>query len=299
MLDFRHRTFLALCTTGSFTKAAEELHITQPAVSQHLKYLEEYYECKLYEMVRRNLRLTPQGELLKEYAMTVFSDSTHLKDYISAPTPATMEFSFGATLSIAEYVMPEILSRLLGRHPEMKFSMSVANTERLLDRLNHGELDFILVEGVFDKSEYDATLFSLEQFVPVCSSSSVYARKEVDFQDITESRLILREKGSGTREILENILHEHNYSLHAFQKVIEIGNMAAIKQMVSRNLGITFLFEVAAKKEIEEGSLSVIRIPCFSEQREFNFVMLKDSFFRSRYMEIFAMLKETFQEMRA
>lgn len=250
-------------------------------------------------MVRRSLRLTPQGELLKEYAMTVYSDSTHLKDYISAPRPATMTFSFGATLSIGEYVMPEILARLLAQYPEMKISMSVANTERLLDRLNHGELDFILVEGVFDKSEYDATLFSRERFIPVCSPRSDYSRQDVAFRDIAGSRLILREKGSGTREILENILHEYNYSLHAFEKLIEIGNMAAIKHLVARDLGITFLFEVAAKKEIEQGALSIIRIPGFSEQREFNFVILKDSFFRARYLEIFELLKQTFLEMRA
>ncbi len=299
MLDFRHQTFLALCANGSFTKAAEELHITQPAVSQHLKYLEEYYNCKLYEMVGRTLKLTSQGKMLREYATTVSSDSMHLKKTMTASKTATKEFSFGATLSIGEYVMPEILSRLLSQHPEMKFSMTVANTERLLDRLNHGDLDFILVEGVFDKSEYDATLFSMERFVPVCSPLSEYAEQIIDFPELGKNRLILREKGSGTREILENILHEHNYSLHAFDRLIEIGNMAAIKQLVSRNLGVTFLFEVAAKKEIEEGLLSVIRIPAFSEEREFNFVMLKNSFFRSRYMEIFDMLTTTFLEIRS
>lgn len=292
MLDFRHQTFLALCSCRSFTKTAELLHITQPAVSQHIKYLEEFYECKLFDIVNRNIRLTHQGELLKEFTMTVFSDSKHFKENISSVQTDTMQFSFGATLSIGEYVMPEILSSLLTKYPEMKIHMSVANTQVLLERLNNGELDFIVVEGLFDKSEYDSTLFSLEKFIPVCSPESEFANEEVGFKELTKSRLILRERGSGTREIFENILQKNNFSLHAFDKMIEIGNMAAIKKMVSNGLGITFLFEVAGKREIEDGSLSVINIPGFSEQREFNFVMLKNSFFRERYMIIYELLKQ-------
>ena len=297
MLDFRHETFLTLCSCSSFTKTAELLHITQPAVSQHIKYLEEFYGCKLFDTSNRKIRLTHQGELLKELAMTVFSDSKHFKENIRSVKTDTMQFSFGATLSIGEYVMPDILSRLLAKYPEMKIHMSVANTKVLLERLNNGELDFIVVEGLFDKSEYDSTLFSLENFVPVCSPKSEFANREIGFQELTKSRLILRERGSGTREIFENILQENNYSLHAFEKMIEIGNMAAIKKMVSNGLGITFLFEVAGKKEIEAGNLSVIHIPGFSEQREFNFVLLKNSFFRERYMTVYELLKRTFNEM--
>ncbi len=298
MLDFRHQTFLTLCSCNSFTKAAELLHITQPAVSQHMKYLEEFYQCKLFDIVNRTIKLTHQGELLKEFAMSVFSDSKHFKENISSVQTGTMQFSFGATLSIGEYVMPEILSRLLTQYPEMKIHMSVANTQVLLERLNNGELDFIVVEGLFDKLEYDSSLFSLEKFIPVCSPESEFANREVDFQEITRSRLILRERGSGTREIFENILQKNNYSLHAFEKMIEIGNMAAIKKMVSNGLGITFLFEVAGEREIKDGSLSVINIPGFSEQREFNFVLLKNSFFRERYMTIYKLLKKKLDEIK-
>ncbi len=296
MLDFRHETFLTLCSCNSFTKAAELLHITQPAVSQHIKYLEEFYGCKLFDTSNRKIILTNQGKLLKEFAMTVFSDSKHFKENISSVNTDAMQFSFGATLSIGEYVMPDILSHLLTKYPNMKIHMSVANTHVLLERLNNGELDFIVVEGLFDKSDYEAKLFSLEKFIPVCSPQSEFADKEVSFQEITKSRLILREQGSGTREIFEIILQKNSYSLQAFAKIIEIGNMAAIKKMVSNGLGITFLFEVAAKSEIENESLSIINIPGFYEQREFNFVLLKQSFFRDRYMKIYELMKQTFIE---
>lgn len=298
MLDFRHETFLTLCSCGSYTKAADLLHITQPAVSQHIKYLEDFYGCILFDKSNRQLKLTHQGELLKEYTMTVSADSKHIKENISAVNMDTMQFSFGATLSIGEYVMPEILSVLLTKYPEMKIHMSVANTRALLEQLNNGELDFIVVEGLFDKSHYDSTLFSNERFIPVCSPESEFVNSEVIFKQITKSRLILREQGSGTREIFENILQKKNYSLQSFDKVIEIGNMAAIKKMVADNIGITFLFEVAAKKEIDNGTLSVMSILDFSEEREFNFVLLKNTFFRERYMKFYELMKHTLCEIR-
>lgn len=296
MLDFRHETFLALCSCGSFTKAAERLHITQPAVSQHIKYLEEYYGCKLFDTSNRRIRLTRQGELLKEFAITVFSDSQHLKENLRTFQADAIHLSFGATLSIGEYVMPAILSRVLERYPDMTFHMTVANTKALLEQLNEGELDFILVEGLFDKTQYETTLFSRENFIPVCSPKAELADESIRFEDLKNSRLILREQGSGTREIFEHILEDRNYSLHTFEKIIEIGNMAAIKQMVAGGLGITFLFEVAAKQEIESGRLARINITDYFEQREFNFVTLKNSFFREQYRQIYQILGRAFRE---
>lgn len=297
MLDFRHETFLTLCSCGSFTRAAENLHITQPAVSQHIKYLEDYYGCKLFDTTGKKIKLTESGELLREFAVTVSSDAKHLKTNIALSQTADMQFSFGATLSIGEYVMPGILASVLSGCPDMKIHMTVANTQILLDKLNHGLLDFIVVEGLFDKSEYDTTLFSLENFVPICSPASRYAAGSVSFGELVGSRIILRERGSGTREIFENLLQKNNYSLHAFDNITEIGNMAAIKKMVSNNLGITFMFEVAAKNEIDCGSLAVIDIAGFHEVREFNFVILKNSFFRNRYMKILELLKQNANDL--
>ncbi|MDO5650263.1 MAG: LysR family transcriptional regulator [Gallicola sp.] len=296
MLDFRHETFLAICSSSSFTKAAEMLHITQPAVSQHIKYLEDHYGCKLLDTSNRKISLTPEGEVLKDFATTVYSDSQHLKESFTRIKKEAVHFSFGATLSIGEYVMPTILSRLLVDCPDISFHMTVANTKSLLEQLNHGDLDFLLIEGLFDKTHYETSLFRRENFIPVCSPSAEYAYRTIPFESLRASRLILREEGSGTREIFEHILEDRNYSLKQFHQIIEIGNMSAIKEMVSNNLGITFLFEVAAQKEIKEGKLAKIDILDFAEEREFYFVTLKNSFFRDQYVEIFQRLKELSKE---
>lgn len=296
MLENRHRTFLALCRYESFTKAAEHLHITQPAVSQHLKYLEEYYDCQLIDTSNRKIKLTQEGKLLKGFTTTVYADAQHFKENLQAlKTEEILPFNFGATLTIGEYVMPDILSKLLKKFPEMTFHMTVANTQVLQEQLNNGELDFIIVEGLFDKAKYDTTRFSIENFIPVCAADSHLANREVTFEELLQERLILREVGSGTRDIFEHILKEHNYLLDRFEKIIEIGNKTAIKQMVANDLGITFLFEEAVKKELAAGELVEINLSSFSGKREFNFVTLKNSFFQEHYLEVYELMQKEFR----
>lgn len=286
MLDFRHHTFLTLCASQSFTKTAELLNMTQPAVSQHIRYLEEVYGCLLVDTANRKIRITEEGERLKAYATTVFSDYRHFRDQLGSGDAGKWNFRFGATMSIGEYVMPPILARLLLQHPEAKIQMTVANTHDLLEKLRQGELDFLLVEGLFDKSAYDSLLFRREPFLPVCAGPSLWANQQVDFPQITGSRLILREPGSGSREILENLLQKNNYSLQAFDKIVEIGSIGAMKQLVAQGAGITFLFAVTAKEEIENKTLAPMAIPGFCEEREFNFVFLKNTYFRDSLLSV-------------
>ena len=163
-----------------------------------------------------------------------------------------------------------------------------------MEKLRKGEIDFAVVEGVFDKSDYHSMLFSLEKFVPVCAPKSFLANQKVDFSEILQSSLIIREEGSGTRQIFENILKQYNYSINSFKNFIEIGNMAAIKNLVASNIGITFLYEIVAQKEIQQGQLSKIDIFGFDITREFNFVFLKDSVFQSKYIEYYNKMKEAF-----
>lgn len=294
MIDFRHETFLALCNIKNYTKTAEYLHITQPAVTQHIQYLEEKYHCKLFHYENKKLHLTFQGDQLRKFLIRIVADTTHFKRNIEGKDPSEESIIFGATLSIGEYLMPNVLTELILSKPGLKIHMEVGNTQVLLEKLWKGEIDFAIVEGFFDKSNYHSILFNLEKFIPVCAPHSILANKTVNLDEILQSTLVLREKGSGTREILENILKQYNYALDSFKNIIEIGNMSAIKKLVANNIGISFLYEIVAKKEIENGDLSKIDISGFDISREFNFVFLKGSYYESRYMEYFHMIKEAY-----
>lgn len=283
MIDFRLKTFLTLCKVLNYTKTAEILHITQPAVSQHIKYLESKYNVKLFNYSGKTLNLTESGELLYNFLLAMDSSSQRIKEKISKPNNKNLPITFGTTLTISEYTMNNLLPKLLLDYPKLNITMEVGNTKNLLNQLANGDIDFAILEGHFDKSQYETYFFSLESFIGVCSPLHKFANKNVDFEDILKERLILREKGSGTRNIFEQILYEHNFTMNAFKRIIQVGNMTVIKNLVCKNLGITFLYKEAVKKEIEEESLVQINLTDFQVNREFNFVYLKDSLHHNEY----------------
>jgi DNA-binding transcriptional LysR family regulator len=291
MLDFRHETFLALCKIRSYTKTAEALHITQPAVTQHIKALEAHYGNRLFTYADKALKLTEHGELLYKFASTVASDSDTMTKTLRKKDLSDPPILFGATLSIGQYIMPDILKQLIVEKPNTRISMLVENTHHLLDKLDQGEIQFALIEGLFDKSSYHTELFDTEPFIAVCSKNSPLVNKQLSFQELIKSHLIVREQGSGTREIFEHILQGHNLSVSSFSKLTEIGNMEAIKQLVKGGLGITFLYQAAAKKELLEGDLKQLEIAELNDQHELNFVFLKNSQYASDFLALLDIFK--------
>lgn len=293
MLDFRIETFLTLCQIGSYTKTAEMLHITQPAVSQHIKYLEQYYNTKLFYYESKALLLTEKGKLLQDFALTMRADSSHLLNILSLKNEKQMPIIFGATLTIGEYVMPTILAGVMKQYPDLHITMSVDNTQVLLKKLKSGIIDFAFLEGYFDKASYDGAVLSEEKFIPVCSNKSKLAGRKIKFDDILGERLILREKGSGTRDIFEHLLCMHNLKLDNFKSVCEIGNMSAIKRLVFDDFGITFMYKAAVNAELISGDLMEVDIDGYSGFGEFNFVFLKNSLHQAEYMKWFNHFKNT------
>lgn len=284
MIDFRLKTFLTLCKVLNYTKTAEILHITQPAVSQHIKYLEDSYNVKLFNYIGKNLELTEAGEILYNYTLAMKTSSDRIKLILSSPQHGNYPITFGSTLTIGEYTMSNLLSKLLLDFPNINVTMKVGNTKVLLDKLRDGKIDFAILEGHFDKSEYNSIFFSQESFIGVCSPEHYFANQNISFQDIFNEPLILREKGSGTRDIFEQILYEHNITMKSFKHITQIGNINVIKELVKKNLGITFLYKEAVKAELANGSLVKINLKDFDVEREFNFVFLKDSLHYTEYL---------------
>lgn len=292
MLDFRIYTFLELCKTLSYTKTAEKLHMTQPAVTQHIKFLEEFYKNKLFLYSGRTLSLTEYGKLLHRYLVAMNSDSEKVREKILNLSSNNHTLNFGATLTIGEYVIPKVLRKLSSDYPEINVSISVKDTKLLLEKLENGDIEFLLVEGFFEKTKYDSFLFSKEEFVAVCSNKNRFSQGEFIFEDLLEERIIVREKGSGSRDIFEKILYDNNLSINDFNKKYEIENIKIIKEMVKNNAGITFIYKTAIEEEIKKGEITVIKLKNFHAEREFNFVFLKDSIHKQEYKNWFEFMKK-------
>ncbi len=276
MLDNRLETFLTLCETCNYTKTANKLSMTQPAVTQHIQFLENYYQVILISGKGKNFSLTKEGEALQQYVKTLKANSDRILPLVHRIKNQVKPLNFGATLTIGEYTIPPILYQMLKEDSETSISMFVENTHVLLKMLWEGKIDFALLEGHFNQNEFEFKLISNEEFIGVCSPENKIASITNDLQELLEQNLILREPGSGTRDILEQALYNQNLNSKDFKRKIEIGNMNVIKELCHKNIGITFMYREAVKKELSKGYLKEIPIRDFKISHPFNFVYLKN-----------------------
>lgn len=294
MMDPRQKTFLTLCELKSYTKTAQALFITQPAVTQHIQYLEKLYGTKLFCYNGKQLELTPKGELFHWYLLTQAADEKKICQLLRAKTGQERRLNFGVTLTIGEFIMPDILTRYLAQHPSHRVAMTTENTQTLLHDLKEGRIDFAILEGRFDKSKFGHTLLAREAFRAACAPDFPLPPRLSSLDELTDYPIIVREQGSGTRDLLENLLHGYNLSLEHFKRVLEIGNFRTIKQLVKEGFGITFAYEPVIRDLLKSGELRAVEIEGIALEREFNFVYLKGSRFEQEYLEFHAFCKSVY-----
>ena len=183
MLDFRMETFLAVCRYMNFTRAAEKLNITQPAVSQHIRFLEKHYNTKLFRYEGKKLELTEAGEILKNASLTMMHDETAMQDEMKRAGESE-ELRFGATRTVGDVLGGKMIFNYLEMYPNAHIHMIVENTRELLKKLDEGEIDFALVEGFFKKNEYDFQKYSEEPYIAVCSPDYPFKKKPKRIEDL-------------------------------------------------------------------------------------------------------------------
>lgn len=277
--DIKMETFIAVCEHQNFTRAANDLGLTQPAVSRQMKSLEEYYGVSLFRYEGKKLFLTAAGEILYHYAKVARCDEFRLREKLKEQTAKVLRF--GSTPTPGEFMIPRILAGYLREFPTSEVYMTIQNTESLLTKLNNGEIDIAIVEGNFPKRKYEYLLFSNENYSPVGSSRQEFSGGSIE--TLLSCTLIIREPGSGNREILEYSLKRHNISLSDFAGKIETNDIKVQKALVQQGCGIAFLFESAIEKEEK---LKVIPIDGFPLQHEMNIVWRKDSIFQEEYLDL-------------
>jgi DNA-binding transcriptional LysR family regulator len=295
MLDPRVETFLAVCETKSFTQAAATLHLSQPAVSQQVHALEAGYGTRLVRYSGRRLHLTAAGRALEKAATTVRNDDVLLRRQIAADETDELPLRFGVTMSIGEFVVARPLARLLELHPQADVRMEMANTNTLLERMRAGEINFALVEGFFDAREFDSETLSAERFIPVCAAGHAFARKPRHLADLLGEQVLVREPGSGTREVLERQLACRGLAVGDFGRTVQVGGMQAILQLLELDCGISFLYEAVVAERIEAGTLREIALDDFSVTHDFALVWERGSAYEETYREIWAEMRESYE----
>lgn len=286
MIDLRLLTFLTVAKTKSYTKAAEILNITQPAVSQHIKFLEDEYEVHLIKKYGKGFDLTEEGLILFKYAEEIEVLYKALEMKLKNRSGIIKTYNIGASMTIGGYILPYILGKYRRINQNINILLQVNNTKEILEKLIAGNINLAFVEGIFDKSKFKFKKYKEDELVLAVSPQHKFAIKEqVTVQEILEDNLILREKGSGTREVIENKFFELGFDINNSKKYMEIGDISAIKSLIELNLGYSIISRETIKKEILQGTIKEVPIRNVQIFREFNFVYFQDEEFIEEFIK--------------
>lgn len=286
MLDYRVETFLAVCQTKNYTRAAKQLNMTQPAVSQHIKYLEDYFGVKLFEIKGKQFSITSEGEEVYHLARILKLNIMKFKEHLLTNT-GSKEISLGATRTIGEFILPPIIAAYVKEYPNRIMKMKVDSAESLLEKVKYGEMDFAFIEGPFDETDFHAIEFMEEQYIPVCSPQFELANQEVNIEMLMKYPIILKEENRSSGSEIEQWLLQNNRSIDNFKAVHLVNNLPVIKEMVKKNIGISFLYETSVREELLRGSLVSIPIKNYDVKRKFKFVYRKFSSYDDEYLDFF------------
>lgn len=295
MIDYRLLTFIDVCETRSLTKTAKHLCLTQPAVTQHIKYLEEVYHTKLLVYEGKKMRVTEAGKSLLNYAHKTQALLKETENEIHEFKSKKATLNFGATLTIADYVMPPVMAAYMKQYPDVHLNVKVENTSSLIEALLKGESEFAFIEGYFDKEKFDHHLLKQDEFILVTAADAPI-NEVLTLEQLKQQRLIVRESGSGSRDILEKLLANANCSLTQFKQFDEIGSIQLLKQLVKQTKGITFIYKEAVKHELAAKELKQIEVENIRMNREFNFVYLKTSLQKEKYLKFLKFTKSILEE---
>ena len=253
-MDSKLQTFLTLCQTMNYRIAAEQLHLSQPAVTKQIQSLEQILQTKLFRYDGHTLHKTEACLLLERYAITQQYQFEELQ--LAIADKKRFNLRIGATKTIGDYVLIDAIKEYLS-DPSHELSLMVDNTMHLLQMLDENQLDFAVIEGAFSKTKYDSYLLRMEPFVGICAKNSPLCGQHISVEELLKQTIIVREKGSGTRRIFEERLAAVGYELSDFYREVSISSFVAIKALVAAGIGISFMYQSVISKENGIGTFAV------------------------------------------
>ena len=268
-------TFQAVAKHGSFVRAAEELHFSQPAVSAQIRHLEENLGVKLFDQIGRKTHLTQAGEELYLYSQKIFTiidETLEVMDALRSPHHGRL--SVGADTTVGSYVIPGLLGKFRQIYPDVEITLDVLNRLALVDAILNNRVEMAVMGSVPDDAPVEIEPFAFNPLVLVAAPSHRLAGlKNVPIEELGREHFLLREPGSGTRAAMEKALEEAGVPL---QVSMQVGNNSAIKQGVAAGLGIALISRVAIDMELETNRLVILDVEGFPIIRQWRLIHVKD-----------------------
>jgi DNA-binding transcriptional LysR family regulator len=260
MADKRLQVFHAVAKHLSFTKAADALFMTQPAVTFQIRQLEEQFDTRLFDRAQGRISLTPAGVLALQYAEKILALSGELESRMrEAGGQLGGPLLIGASMTVADYLLPQILGEFKARYPAVVPRLLVANSEKVQERVAERALDVGFIEGDSRLPSLASEVCCEDELQVVCAPSHALARHSaIAPQLLTEHAYISREPGSGTREVIDRFLEKSGLATDALQVVMEAGSPEAIKGLAATGLGFAIMSRATVTNEARLGELATI-----------------------------------------
>ncbi len=288
MADRRLQVFHAVAKYGSFTRAAEHLFMTQPAVTFQIKQLEEHYDTRLLERGHGKVSLTPAGEIVFVYAERILDLSQELESRVSELTDELAgTLSIGTSTTIAAYWLPQLLESFKRKYPRVMPRVVVGNSQLTEDRVAARELDLGLIEIASDQPAIERRTAARDELLVICQPGHpLSGMHTLTARDLLEHPFITRDPGNAIRELAEGFFQAAGIGTDQLMICAELGSLATVKYLASQGLGFAIASNAAIQRDLREGRLAAIPLePRLYTPLE---VIIPKDKFRSRLITTFA-----------
>lgn len=277
MVDYRLYSLIKVVENGSYVKAARELSLSQPAVSQHIRQLEETLGVKIFEHAHNRITLTAEGEIVVKYARRMIALSNNLKTALKDEREQIRSLTIGITHTAESSSIIEALAACLNSYPDMNIKILTFTTDNLYKSLKNYELDFAFVEGKTNDPSLSYIMLDTDCLVlAVPPDHRLASQSMVSISQLKAEKLILRLPHSNTRVLFEAALESNGLNIGDFNVIMEIDSIATIRDLICHSFGVSVLAKSACVSEVKRGKLAVLSIENLSMMREINVVSLKD-----------------------
>lgn len=277
MMDTKLETFLMVCELGSFTRAAEQLSLTQPAVSGHIRQLEKEYGVKLFNRVEGAMKLTEEGQIVQKYARRIQVLHHNLRQELTDEKRRVTRLTVGVTHTAESNQIAAVLAKYCALHPGVNITIITGAITNLYAKLKTYELDMAFAEGRIRDDRLNSILLDTDSLILAASVSSHLAgHSMVTLNELKREKLILRLPDSGTRSLFNSHLESNNLSIDDFNVILEVDNIATIKDLVRQDFGVSILAKSAFQDELRKGKMVGLPVENLSMIREISLIYQKD-----------------------
>ncbi|MCF6254554.1 MAG: LysR family transcriptional regulator [Thiomicrorhabdus sp.] len=260
MSDRRLQVFHTVAKVMSFTKAAEALHMTQPAVTFQVKQLEDFFNTRLFDRTHNKITLTEAGKVVYDYSAQVLELYERMNSDVREMTgEVSGTLVIGASTTVAEYMLPSLLGAFKKQYSDVNIRLQVGNTDAIVAMVENNMIDFGLVEAPVLNKNLDVHVCRIDEMQFICPKDHPLAkRNKVTIEDIRQYGYVSREEGSGSRAVIDTYIREQGMKYSDLNVVMELGSPEAVKMAVESDVGVAIVSRTTLVKELKLDTLSAI-----------------------------------------